>query len=380
MQNNPPQRPTRADIDLDNLAFNFHSVKNFVGDGLKYMAVVKADAYGHGSVPCAKRLEAEGVDWFGVALPEEGVELRRAGITKLILSLGGFWPGQEHILFSHRLTPVIFQIENARRLNEAAEQRGSVINIHVKIDTGMGRIGVPAGSVESFVREMLQFKHLRVEGLMTHFAAADCPEEVDFTNGQISAFEKACRIFKEAGINPSYFDMANSPASIAYPRSHGNMVRLGGVLYGLGRDVLPSGIDKPELRPVMSLYSKIAYLKHVPAGETLGYGRTFETRRESLIATVPIGYQDGYRRSLSNNGTVIVRGRPAPIVGRISMDWTIVDVTEIDSVAEGDEVILIGRSGESAILAEDLAAASDTISYEITCSIDRRVPRRYLPE
>jgi alanine racemase len=371
-------RPTWAEIDLDNLAFNFRSVRDFVGPGLKYMAVVKADAYGHGAVECARRLESEGVDWFGVALPEEGVELRQAGIRKLILCLGGFWHGQESVALNYNLTPVVFQIEKARTLNEAAKSRGTGVAVHVKVDTGMGRIGIRHDQVAAFAEELRHLDHLRLEGVMTHFAAADDLAQSDFTNRQIKRFDEAVAAFREKGFSPSYLDLANSPGAVGHPASRGNMVRLGGVLYGLGGDVLPREIEKPDLRAVMSLHSRISHLKRVPAGETIGYGRTFTTKAESLIATVPIGYQDGYSRSLSNVGKAILRGIYVPVAGRISMDWTMLDVSSVTDAKLDDHVILIGQQGGSRITAEDIARATGTISYEVTCSIDRRVPRVYL--
>jgi alanine racemase len=372
------RRPTWAEIDLDNLAFNFRSARKFVGTRLKYMAVVKADAYGHGSIECAKRLETEGADWFGVALPEEGVELRKAGIRKLILCFGGFWNGQELAALNYNLTPAVFDIDKARRLHEVAKGRGTAIAIHVKVDTGMGRIGVRYDQVSDFAEKLRELDHLRVEGVMTHFAAADDLGEREYTELQIKRFDEAVATFREKGFSPSYLDLANSPGAVANPGSRGNMVRLGGVLYGLGGDVLPEGIDKPELRPVMSLHTRIAQLKRVPAGETIGYGRTFSTQTDSLIATVPVGYEDGYRRSLSNVGRAIVGAEYVPVAGRISMDWTMLDVTGVDGVELGDEVVLIGRRGDARITAEDLARATGTISYEVTCSIDRRVPRVYV--
>jgi len=377
MLENSGQRPTWAEINLNNLAFNFRSVKSFVGNHVKYMAVVKANAYGHGAVECAKRLEAEGVDWFGVALPEEGFELRRNGIRKHILCLGGFSPGQEKLVLNNYITPIVYQIERAELLDRAAKERGSVVNVHIKIDTGMGRVGVPYREVDEFAESMRSFGNLHVDGIMTHFASADRLDENDFTDLQIKRFNEACEIFREKGFRPVYFDLANSPGAVAHSNSLGNMVRLGGVLYGLGGDVLPSGIEKPELRPVMSLHSRISFLKTVPAGETLRYGRTFTTERESLIATIPIGYNDGYTRRLSNIGRVIIGGKFAPVVGRISMDWTIVDVTGIPEAKVGDEVILIGESKGLKVLAEDLAKMTDTISYEITCGISGRVSRYY---
>ncbi|MEP7212171.1 MAG: alanine racemase [Acidobacteriota bacterium] len=379
MNNIQIHRPTWAEIDLDNLAFNFNSVRSFVGNSVKYMAVVKADAYGHGSVPCARRLESEGVDWFGVALPEEGVELRQSGIRKLILCLGGFWPGQESLILNNRLTPVVYQSDRAESLNRVAKERGTVVAVHVKIDTGMGRIGVRHDEASLFAERLKRFDHLRVEGMMTHFAAADDLSENEFTSLQMQRFYSAVQAFRERGHNPAYLDLANSPGAVAHPETRGNMVRLGGVLYGLGGDVLPEGIDKPELRPVMSLRTKIAFLKKVPAGETVGYGRTFRAKREILAATLPVGYQDGYSRRLSNEGRVIVRGKYAPVIGRVSMDWTIVDVSDVHNVNEGDEVVLIGIGDGVSIFAEDIAQTIGTISYEVTCSVDRRVERVYKP-
>jgi alanine racemase len=371
------QRPTWAEIDLDNLAFNFRSAKEFIGSDTKYMAVVKADAYGHGAVACARRLESEGVDWFGVALPEEGVELREAGIRKRILCLGGFWEGQETLALNYSLTPVIFQIEKAAILNHAAATRGTDVSIHVKVDTGMGRIGVRFDHVEEFAEKLRSLSHLRVEGLMTHFAAADDLDQTHFTNLQMERFNSAVAVFREKGFNPAYLDLANSPGAVVHPASRSNLVRLGGILYGLGGDVLPNGVAKPELKPVMSVRTRVAHLKRVPAGETIGYGRTFHTEQDSLIATIPIGYQDGYSRTLSNIGHAIVRGSLVEVAGRVSMDWTMLDVTGVEGVQVGDEVTLIGTDNGQHIGAENLAKATGTISYEITCGINRRVPRLY---
>ncbi len=374
------QRPTWIEIDLDNLAFNLKSVKDFVGHGIKYMAVVKADAYGHGAVECARRLEAEGIDWFGVALPEEGIELRQAGIRKLILCLGSFWAGQEQQILNYNLTPVIYQLEKAETLNSAASVRGTVADIHVKIDTGMGRVGVRYDEVEGFAERLKEFKNLRLEGLMTHFASADDLSENDFTGLQIERFDRSVRAFEEKGFRPIYKDLANSPGAVLHPESRQTMVRLGGVLYGLGGDVLPKDAPQPELRPVMSLRSRIAHLKTVLEGETLGYSRTFRTESDSLIATVPIGYDDGYPRTLSNIGRAIVNGAYVPVVGRVSMDWILLDVSNVPDVKLDDGVILIGEKDGLRVAAEELAEKTGTISYEITCGINRRVARRYLPE
>lgn len=369
-----PSRPTKSVIDLDALAFNFRSVKSFVGDGVKYMAVVKADAYGHGATRCSRRLSSEGIDWFGVALPEEGVELRDAGISEPILCLGSFWHGQENLIIENKLTPVIYQIDKAKTLNQTAESFGKTVDIHVKIDTGMGRIGVRFDEIETFAEQLTEFKNLNLDGLMTHFAAADDLGS-NFTGLQINRFNLCVGNFRERGFEPTYIDLANSPGAIAYPNARGNLVRLGGVLYGLGGDVLPAGIEKPDLLPVMAVRSEIAFIKKVPKGESIGYGRTFITERDSAIASVPIGYHDGYARNLTNLGSMIVCGKIAPVVGRVSMDWVTIDITNIDGAAVGTPVTIIGSEQGVSIKAEDIAAMLSTISYEVTCGISTRVPR-----
>ncbi|MEP6848384.1 MAG: alanine racemase [Acidobacteriota bacterium] len=370
-------RPTIAKIDLDNLAFNSHASRQFIGDEIKQMAVVKANAYGHGAVECSRRLELEGIDWLAVALPEEGFELREAGIQTPILCLGSFWSGQEEFLIEHDITPVVYQLDHARSLNAAASKKQIIFDVHVKIDTGMGRIGVRFDEVKEFSACLKEFRNLRVDGLMTHFAAADDLAQNDFTDAQVSRFYDSADVFRNEGFEPTFIDLANSPGAVAHPNSRGNLVRLGGILYGLGGDVLPAGVDKPELKPVLSLTSAIAHIKKVSAGETLGYGRTFTTTRDSVIATIPIGYYDGYRRGLSNRANVIIKGALAPVVGRVSMDWSLVDVTEITDAAIGNEVLLIGQQNDLEIRAEDLASILETISYEITCGISRRVERQY---
>lgn len=372
-----PHRPTRAEIDLDALAFNMHSVRRFVGESVNCMAVVKANAYGHGAVECSRRLKAENVKWLAVATVEEGVELREAGIDGPILILGGFWQGQEESVLRHDLTPAISTFNQAERLDAASAESGSSPNIHVKFDTGMGRIGFRYQDVNEIVDRLVSLKNLEIEGLMSHFAIADDLNS-DFSQIQLARFAECIDAFRSKGIEPRYIDMSNSPGAIAIAESRFHLVRLGGVLYGLGGDVLPAGIEIPELRPVMSVRSKIGMIKRIEKGGSVGYGRTFIAERDMLIAAVPIGYHDGYRRALSNRGKMIVRGQFAPVVGRVSMDWTTIDVTEIPDAAVGDEVTIIGTDGDARILAEDLSRIVDTISYEITCGIGPRVPRIYL--
>jgi alanine racemase len=370
-------RPTWAEIDLDALAHNFRVIRERVGRDVKVLAAVKADAYGHGAVECAQRLESAGVDWFGVALPEEGIELRRAGISTPILCLGGFWRGQETDLLQHRLTPVVYRLDLAEFLNKAASDAGVIVDLHVKFDTGMGRLGVRSDAVSEFAAALSKFEHLRVDGLMTHLAAADDIARDDFTKQQLESFERAIEIFRTFGFSPTYIHAANSAAAFAHPEARGNLVRPGGTLYGFVRDVLPNQIELPPLRQVLSLRSRIMLLKEVRQGELLGYGCTFETHRDSLIATIPIGYNDGFQRTLSNKRRAIVRGRFAPVVGRVSMDLTLLDVTDVPAVQLDDDVTLLGRDGDLAITAEDIAESISTLSYEITCGISPRVPRIY---
>jgi alanine racemase len=369
-------RPTWAEIDLDALASNFRAVKGRVGGGVRVMCVVKADAYGHGAVACARRLEREGADWFAVALPEEGIELREAGVRGPVLILGGFWEGQAAACVQNDLTPVIYRPDAAEAFDRAALDAGRVAEVHVKIDTGTGRLGVRHDEAGEFAARLREFKNLRVGGLMTHFAAADEPERDEFTREQASRFRAAAEVFRAAGHEPAVEHLSNSAATFAHPAARGTMVRPGGVLYGLWRDVLQPKDRPAPLRPVMSLRTRVALLKRVPAGETLGYGRTFELKRDSLIATLPVGYADGYPRSLSNRGRVIVRGHDAPVAGRVSMDLTLVDVTDVPGVRPDDEVTLLGEASGLTVTAEEIAKLCGTISYEITCGVSRRVPRK----
>jgi alanine racemase len=234
--------------------------------------------------------------------------------------------------------------------------------------------------VGEFADALRAFKNIRVDGVMTHFAAADNPDLDCFTDEQVARFRQAIETLRERGFSPTYQDMANSAGTFAHPESWGNLVRPGGVLYGLWRDILPPAALPPRLLPVMSLHSRITLLKRVKAGETLGYGCTFEATRETMVATLPIGYNDGYVRALSNRGRAIVRGHYAPVVGRISMDLTLLDVTDVPGVALDDRVTLIGTEGELAITTEDIAKTAGTLSYEITCGISGRVPRQYRAE
>jgi alanine racemase len=373
-----PGRPTWAEIDLGALSSNLKIVKERVGPNVNVMAVVKANAYGHGAVECARWLEREGADWFGVALPEEGIELREAGVTQPVLCLAGFWEGQAAACLQHKLVPSVYRLDMIDAIDSAARERGEVADVHVKVDTGMGRLGVRFDEFSDFVDGLARFKNIRVDGLMTHFAAADEPSCGPLTQDQIQRFEHALGVLRARDYQPTYRHLANSAGIFGQPGAWGNMVRPGGVLYGLWRDILAPNDRNQKLQPVMSLYSRITLLKWVPPGETVGYGCTFEASSKTLVATVPVGYHDGYMRALSNRGHAIIRGVTATVIGRISMDLTLIDVTSVPGVQLDDEVILMGHDQRHSITAEDLARTAGTLSYEVTCGISERVPRVYV--
>ncbi len=373
----PAGRPTWAEIDLDSLAANFNCVKRLVGPEVRIMAVVKANAYGHGAVECAERLATTGADWFGVALPEEGIQLREAGVAQPILCLGGFWNAQAAACIQHKLTPVLYRLDMIEAFNSAARDAGVVADVHVKIDTGMGRLGIRFDQLSRFAEALQQCEHIRVDGLLTHFAAADDPSCQPLTSEQIKRFDAAVELFRDRGYRPTHLHLANSAGVFGHREAWGNMVRPGGVLYGLWRDILSPATENPQLVSVMSFYSRITLLKWVPRGETIGYGCTFEASRESLIATLPVGYNDGFMRGLSNRAQVIVRGTYTPVVGRVSMDFTLIDVTNVAEVEVGDKVTLLGAEGDLRVSGEDLAKVAGTLSYEVTCGISERVPRFY---
>lgn len=379
MRDLTPRRPTWAEINLDNLIHNLRVTRAALGADVAVMPAVKADAYGHGSVECARALDRAGVEWFGVALPEEGLTLRKASIERPILCLAGFWEGQEESIIDQRLTPAIFRLDLLERLNRAARAARVNADYHLKIDTGMGRLGVPFAQLEAFLDGAAGFDSVRLDGVMTHLASADDPARVEFTTGQLTAFDDAVEMVRARGHKPMWIHGANSAGAHAYPCSRANLVRLGGVLYGLWRDVTDRSLDPLDWRPVLSLHTRIMLLKTVAAGTPLGYGCSFTTSRESRIATLAIGYEDGLPRSLSNQGRVIVRGALVPIVGRVSMDLTLIDVTDVPDAAVGDEALVIGSRGTTQITAEEVAAQTGSLSYEITCGISDRVPRVCVP-
>jgi alanine racemase len=370
-------RPTWVEISLPALKHNYLTIRNHLSAPAQLMAVVKANAYGHGAVECARALEAAGADWFGVALVEEGIELRRAGITRPIFLLGGFWRGQADDVIARDLTAAVYRLDQVEELDARASALGRIVNFHLKVDTGMGRLGIRLDELAEFARALGRFDSVKLDGVMTHLAAADSAT-TDYTERQISRYEESVEILRDLGFDPSWRHIANSAGIHAYPQSHGNLARVGAAMYGLTRDVLSTKIEPFDVRPVMSLHTRLVMLKTVPAGTPLGYGCAFTTARESRVATLPIGYADGLRRLHSNNGRVLIRGRFAPIVGRVSMDLTIIDVTDVPGVELGDEALLIGERNGLRISAEDLAEQIGTISYEIVTGISARAPRVYV--
>jgi alanine racemase len=366
-------RPTVAEINLRALAFNYRQIQKRVPRGIKILAVVKANAYGHGAVPISLKLEQLGVEYLGVAIPEEGMELRKSGVKAPILILGGIYEGELDQIFRFHLTPVVFTKESLKRLSQGAERRHKRIRVHLKVDTGMRRLGSPLNLWPTFLRELKQFPNIEVEGILSHFSMAG--EEEAFTTHQWREFEGAVAMAKEMGIACKYLHMASSAILTTFPSYSGNLVRPGIMLYGSYPS--PFFRDLIKLKSVLTLKTHIHFMKSVPPGARISYGGTFMTKRESLIATLPIGYADGYSRSLSQQGEVLIRGKRAPIVGRVCMDFTMVDVTDVPHVSIGDEVVLIGKQGKEQITAEEIAEKINSISYEVMCLIGRRVPRIY---
>jgi len=336
--------------------------------------VVKANGYGHGAREVAKALEHEGSDAFGVATLEEGVELREAGIRSPIVILAGFYPAQIDQLLRHRLIPVAIEPDGLRRLETLARKRGVSLGFHLKVDTGMGRIGFLASEIDSWLPELSRLRSLRLGGLFSHFSHAENVGGI-YTQNQLKLFHGLVARLRSAGYYPPLVHLANSAAVIALPSAYFSMVRPGLMLYGIYPS--PGMASQVALKPVLSWKTRVLQLKKIPKGSSISYGQTFVTRRESLIATLPVGYADGYPRLLSNRGAVLVRGKRAPIVGRVCMDLTMIDVTDIRGVQQGDEVVLLGNQGREKLSADEMALWAETISYEIITSISARVPRIY---
>jgi alanine racemase len=370
----PRGRPTVCFIDLDALRWNFRQVRSKVGPQVRILSMVKANAYGHGAPAVAKALAAEGSDAFGVATLEEGIELRETGIRAPILVSAGVYLEQLDQFLQNNLTPVVHELETLRGLEAAAQGRGNTVGIHLKVDTGMGRIGLLAAEIDSWLPELSKLQALKLEGIFSHFSDGESVNE-EYTETQLKSFLFIVERLRRAGFDSPLLHMAKSAALITLPAAHFTMVRPGLILYGIYPS--PHMANQITLRPVLSWTTRILQLKRVPTSSSIGYGRTFVTQRESLIATLPVGYADGYQRAFSNRAAVLVRGARAPVVGRVSMDLTTADVTDIRGVQQGDEVVLLGRQGNAEISADEMAAWANTISYEILTSISTRVPRIY---
>ncbi|TLM65647.1 MAG: alanine racemase [Deltaproteobacteria bacterium] len=375
MSTPPLTRPTRVEIDLEALRFNLHQVRHRVGPACEILAVVKADAYGHGARGVAPALAAAGADQFGVALVGEGLDLRRYGITRPVVVLGGVFPDEEQAVLAHDLQPALYDLDAARRLDAAARAAGARIACHLKIDTGMGRLGFRPERLGDVLAVLKGLPGLEVRGVISHLAMADEPEQ-PFTAAQTERFRAVVDRVRAAGFAPRYLHLANSAAVFSRDLAGCNLVRPGISLYG-GLTGTPFEEEVPQ-RPVMRFLSQIAQLKEVPAGEGISYAHRFVTTRPSKLAAVPVGYADGYNRLLTNRGDVLIRGRRAPVAGTVCMDWILVDVTDIPAAAVGDRVTLLGRDGDECITAREWADKIGTITYEVFCNISKRVPRVFV--
>jgi len=368
-------RPTFAKIDLDALEHNYRQLRKRVGEDTGIMAVVKADAYGHGGVPVGANLERLGADWFGVAFCEEGIQLREGGITRPILVLGGIYFGEARTAHKYALTPVVFSYDSARELSAQAVELGLSFDVHVKIDTGMTRLGIaPERAVEQIVK-IAELPNLRIEGALSHLATVT-PDLGDAYWTQMAAFREVLEQLQERGIDPPVKHLANTAACLASPRPPFNLVRPGIMLLGCYPE--PSFEKLIDLKPVFSLTTEIIHIQTVDPGTPVSYGGTFVTSRETRVATLPMGYADGLSRALSNRGSVLVHGKRAPIIGTVCMDMCMIDITDVPDVKIGDETVFIGRQQKERITAEEVAELCNTIPYEIFCNINQRVSRIYL--
>lgn len=369
--------PVWAEINLDALAGNISEIRRITSASAKVMAVVKANGYGHGAAEVSRAVLAAGTDWLGVARVDEGLSLREDGIEAPILILGYSPPEQSREVVRGRLSQAVFTRDMALALAEAAAAERTRARIHFKIDTGMGRIGWVAGP--DAVRDILELagnRHLEAEGVFTHFAASDTADKA-YTEEQLFRFTKLVEDLRRNGLEIPIKHAANSAALIEMPETHLDLVRAGIIVYGLyPSDEVDHGLIK--LRPVMSLKAKVAYVKEVPAGFKVSYGCTYSTEKSTVIATLPLGYADGYSRLLSSKGCALIHGRRAPVAGRVCMDQVMVDVGHIPGVKVGDEAVLIGRQGDQEITADDVAGMLDTINYEVVCMVSHRVPRVYI--
>lgn len=370
-------RPVWAEIDLSAISHNLQEVRRIIPSHSKIMAIVKANAYGHGASAVVPKLLEAGADYLGVAILDEALELREQGIKAPILVLG--YTGEENcpLVVKHDITQTVFSLRQAKSLSKAALSLHKKAKIHIKVDTGMGRIGflaTPQAVKEA--EEIAKLPGLEVEGIFTHLANADARDKT-YSQAQLDKFFWFVSQLEKAGIHIKYKHAANSAAIIDLPQAHLDLVRPGIMLYGL----YPShevAKDKVKLQPAMSLKTRIVHLKEVEPGTSISYGCTYVTKSKARIATLPLGYADGYTRLLSNKGMALVHGTRVPVVGRVCMDQCMLDVTAVQGVTLGDEVVLMGRQGEAIISADEIAELIGTINYEVVCMISSRVPRIYV--
>jgi len=379
-------RPTWAEISLTALQHNFRTVQDYVAPGATVCAIVKADAYGHGAVECARALEEEGALWFGVSSADEGMALREGGVSGRILLASGFWRGEEEAIIKHDLTPAVWDWDHIELLEEAALKlhRGTdhPVPVHLKVDTGMARLGIAPTEVASFAETIKSAQHVVLEGVFTHLASA---EVIDAPDGeaQLFRFQDAIAAIRETGLSPVYLHMANSAAIVARHNAWMNMVRPGISLYGYYlpfTSVISGTPDQSHelpVKPVLTWKTRILAVRDVPERQPISYNGAYVTQAPAKIAVLPVGYADGLDRHLSSRGRVIVRNDYAAIVGTVTMDMTMIDITGIPGADVGEEVILIGSSERRSISAWEHASLASTIPYEVLCGISKRVPRRY---
>lgn len=373
-------RPTWVEISLSKLRRNYQRIRTLAG-ARGVMAVIKADAYGHGAVPVARCLAECGVDWFGVATVEEALELRAAGIEQSVLLLGGLYMSDPAHLIEYRLTPSISSTMRLDTYAECARRYGRPIEFHLKVDSGLGRLGLPLDRLTAFVEHYRELAGLQLKGFFTHLASAE-DLVASQTDEQEQRFSTALEELRRLEVEPAWTHVSNSAALLTGRKFPENLVRIGALLYGYCLPLVVSPGQElpqvPEFEPILTFKSRVVYMKDVPSGTPLGYGAAFHARRPSRIATVPVGYADGLSHALSNRGYAIVRGQRARIVGSISMDLSLLDVTDIPGTNIGDEIILMGQSDHCAITAIEIAQLLDTVPYEVLCSIGKRVPRIYV--
>ena len=365
------ERPTRIEVDLDAFANNHAAIRSRVG--VPVMGIVKANGYGHGLVQMAQALERQGVEQIGVAFVEEGIALRTAGIRTPILVLGGIFGPQVSHYLDHHLEITVSSLDKLRQVEAAAEARGQRAVVHLKIDTGMERIGVHSYSSAAFIEAAAASKWCEIKGVYSHLACADDPAS-PMTNQQLERFLEACAHFERIGAPMPIRHLANSGGVLHFPETWLDMVRPGIILYGVLPD--PASQSTIDLRPVLSLKSQVVYFKVIRDGATVSYGATWRAEHQTRIVTVPIGYGDGWPRALSSTGHVLIRGQQYPMVGRVCMDQFMVDIGSASAWNE-DEVVLIGRQGDALITAEDVATRIGTIPYELLVGLNERIPRHY---